>query len=78
MNECHPCIRSILLPIYPLDTQCSMRSVRTILNALEALFVDTTASPSRSALPLPLAGEGWGGGSFFAMIRGPFGKMCIR
>src|ERR1700676_1231128 len=23
MNECHPCIRSILLPIYPLDKRSS-------------------------------------------------------
>jgi hypothetical protein len=36
---------------------CPVRAVWIILNPLQTLFVDIAASHSRSALPLPLAGE---------------------
>jgi hypothetical protein len=41
-----------------------MRVVRTIANALQARLLIITASQTRNARPLPLAGEGRGGGSF--------------
>src|ERR1700694_4586931 len=58
MNECHPCIRSILLPIYPLDSQHSKRALNPIIFRRSTAEPDPLVNPSisagGSALPSPL------------------------